>query len=265
MSPALRPVMAALKVRFNCVVVCVDDPLEVTLFNITEIPPPPVTITVQVAVFLPSSVVTVIVAVPDETAVTTPPITVATAGLLEVHVTVLLVALPGATVAVRVSVFPGDILVLGLFNDTPVTGTVTKSPAVTVTVQVAVLLPSAVVTVIVAVPAALAVTVPLVSTAATAGLLEVHVRLWLVALLGATVAIRVSEPPAVRKRLVYLSVMFDTGTVSALPPVTVTVQAAILASAVVLTVIVAVPFETAVTKPPFTVATVGSLETHVTF
>ena len=64
------------------------------------------TVTVQVAVFVPSAVVTVMTAVPGATAVTTPFSTVATLGLLLVQVTVLSVALSGATVAVRVSVSP---------------------------------------------------------------------------------------------------------------------------------------------------------------
>lgn len=59
------------------------------------------TVTVQVA-FWPPEVVAVIVAVPGPTAVTLPPKTVATEELEVVHVTVLLVALDGVTVAVSV-------------------------------------------------------------------------------------------------------------------------------------------------------------------
>lgn len=64
------------------------------------------TVTLQVALLLePSAVVAVIVAVPLATAVTTPELdTVATAVLLLVHVTFVLVALDGVTVAVRVDV-----------------------------------------------------------------------------------------------------------------------------------------------------------------
>ena len=59
------------------------------------------------AVLLPSCVVTVILAVPAETAVTNPDeFTVATAVLLELHVTVLLVAFAGAIVADSCCVFP---------------------------------------------------------------------------------------------------------------------------------------------------------------
>ena len=53
---------------------------------------------------LPSAAVAVMTAVPQATAVTTPFSTVATLGLLLVQVTVLSVALSGATVAVRVRV-----------------------------------------------------------------------------------------------------------------------------------------------------------------
>ena len=70
------------------------------------------------------------------------------------------------------------------------------------TVQVAVKLPSIVVTVIIEVPAPTVVTVPLLSTVAAAGLLEVQVRPLLVALVGATVAVNCSALPAVKIKLV---------------------------------------------------------------
>jgi hypothetical protein len=95
------------------------------------------------------------VAFPVDTALTVPPDTVATAGALVLHDTFLFVALEGATVAVKVSVLPTVIVVDDLFKVTPVTETV---PTVTVTEQVAVLLPSCVVTVIIALPADTAVT-----------------------------------------------------------------------------------------------------------
>ena len=63
------------------------------------------TVIVQVAVF-PLFVVAVIVAEPFDTPVTTPPLTLATEGLLDVQVTVLYVALAGVTVAVKVVVSP---------------------------------------------------------------------------------------------------------------------------------------------------------------
>ena len=71
---------------------------------------------------MPSSVVTVMVAVPSATAVTLPfSFTVATLVSLLSHVTFWLVALPGVMVAVRVPPFPGfRDRVLG-DSDTPVT------------------------------------------------------------------------------------------------------------------------------------------------
>jgi hypothetical protein len=64
-----------------------------------------ITVTLQVAVLPPSAVVTIIAALPPDTAVTRPlDDTVATVDALLVHVTFLLVALVGATVAVNVSV-----------------------------------------------------------------------------------------------------------------------------------------------------------------
>jgi hypothetical protein len=61
------------------------------------------TVTAQVAVLLPSAVVTVMVALPSATALIVPPDTIATVVLLLLHVTFLFVALEGATVAVNVS------------------------------------------------------------------------------------------------------------------------------------------------------------------
>ena len=57
------------------------------------------TVTLQVAVQPPSAVVTVIVAEPAAQAVISPLFTVATLGLLDVHVTLLFVALAGAIIA----------------------------------------------------------------------------------------------------------------------------------------------------------------------
>ena len=119
-------------------------------------------------------------ALPSATAVTTPVwSTVATAVSLEDHVTVLLVALAGATVAVRVPVWPGLSGVSHRVRETPVTGTADVS---TVTAQAAVLPPSAVVTVMLALPFATAVTTPVWSTVATPELLEAHVTVLLLAI-----------------------------------------------------------------------------------
>ena len=77
------------------------------------------TVTVQEALRLvPSFVVAVIVAVPVEIPVTTPLLfTVATAVLLDRHVTVLLVALVGSTVAISWVVLPSVMVALVLFSD----------------------------------------------------------------------------------------------------------------------------------------------------
>ena len=81
------------------------------------------TVIAQVAVLFPSSVVTVIFAVPADAAVTNPlSFTVATASLLLLHATVLLLALAGATVAVSCVVAVTFIVVSVLFRETPVTG-----------------------------------------------------------------------------------------------------------------------------------------------
>jgi hypothetical protein len=81
------------------------------------------TVTLQVAVFPPSTVVTVIVADPAATAVTLPLVdTVATLVLPLRHVTFWLLAFDGVIVASRVSVPPTRMLV-DVFKETPVTAT----------------------------------------------------------------------------------------------------------------------------------------------
>ena len=94
-----------------------------------------VTFTVQVAVWLPSFVVAVIVALPAPNAFTTPLVTVATVLSLLDHVTSLLAALDGDTVAVSVSDAPCSSDRLVLFRVTPDTCT---TESVTVTVHLAV-------------------------------------------------------------------------------------------------------------------------------
>ena len=212
------------------------------------------TVTVQDAVLLPSAVVTVIVAVPTAFAVIVPLLTVATLVALLLQVTFLFVALDGVMVAVNVSVAPTNRLVEVLLRLTPVTGTVT------VTAQVAVLLPSAVVTVIVAVPDATAVTFPEVETVATLVLLLLQVTFLFVALLGATVAVSVSVAFGANVSVVLFRLTPVTGTV------TVTEHVAVLLPSAVVTVIVAVPAAMAVTKPDVeTVATDVLLLFQVTF
>jgi hypothetical protein len=156
------------------------------------------TLTAQVAVLFPSKVVTVMVALPAETALTVPPDTLATALLLLLHDTFLLVALEGETVALRVSLAPTVIDRLDRLRLTPVTATVLLPP-VTVTEQVAVLLPSVVVTVTVAVPADIPITSPVDDTEATTELLLLHNTTLFAASAGATVAVKVSMPPTVRE------------------------------------------------------------------
>ena len=83
-----------------------------------------VTVTLHVAVFPPSLVFTVIVAVPTAFAVTTPEEdTVATDALLEDQVTDLSVAFEGAIVAVNVWESPSVMDNEVLFRVTPVTET----------------------------------------------------------------------------------------------------------------------------------------------
>jgi hypothetical protein len=76
--------------------------------------------------------------------------------------------------AVSVSKLPTVMMADVLFRDTPVTATLPLPPPVTVTVQLAVLLPSAVITVMVALPADTAVTVPFWETEAMLELLLLH-------------------------------------------------------------------------------------------
>ena len=147
----------------------------------------------------------------------------------------MFVASLGVIVAVKVSVNPFARVREVLFRLTPVTGTVT------VTVQVAVLLPSAVFTVIVAEPPATAVTFPLESTEATDVLELVQVTLLFVASLGVIVAVKVSVDPFDKDKVLLLRLTPVTGAV------TVTVQVEDNPPAVA--VIVAEPPATAVTLP----------------
>jgi hypothetical protein len=85
-------------------------------------------------------------------------------------------------------------------SDTPVTGT---EAAVTVTLQVAVLLPSTVVTVIIALPAPMKLTTPAADTVATDELLVDHVTALFVAVDGLMVGVRVTAgAPTVLLRVV---------------------------------------------------------------
>ena len=155
-----------------------------------------VTVTSQVSVNSPSSVVTVIFAVPAVTAVTLPfSSTFATSALSLLQLTFLLLAPSGATVAVSTALSPVSISSVFLSRVTPVTGVSCSS---TVTSQVAVNPPSSVFTVTIAVPAATALTLPFSSTVATAVSLLVQVTFLLSAPCGATVSVRVAVSPTAR-------------------------------------------------------------------
>jgi len=227
------------------------------LFKDTPVTATGLTVTAQDAVLPPSAVVTVIVAVPTLTPVTKPPVTVATAVLLLLHVTFLFAALAGVIAELSSSVLPTKMPVDVLFKITPLTAT-----GLTVTVQEAVLPPSTVVTVIDAVPTLTPLTTPLVDTVATAVLLLLHVTFWFVALAGVIAAVRSSVPPTTMP----VDVLFrDTPVTGTAVLLTVTIQEAVLPPSAVVTVIVAVPALTAVTKPPDTVATAVLPLLHVTF
>ena len=167
-----------------------------------------VTVTLHVAVLLPSSVVTVIVAVPSATPLITPSSsTVATASLLLLQLIFLLVAFAGVIVAVNCFVLPVSTVVDVLSSEMPSTAT-----ALTVTSQDAVKLPSVVVAVIVAVPAVTPVTLPLLSTVATDVLLLLHVTVLTLASFGATVAESCATSPIAISLVVGLTVTPVTGT-----------------------------------------------------
>ena len=90
-----------------------------------------VTVTAQLATFAPSCVVAVIVALPAATELTKPvALTVATAPLLVVHVTVLLVAFVGETVAVNCEV--AGVLIDNVVDDKLTLVTATVEGTVTV-------------------------------------------------------------------------------------------------------------------------------------
>ena len=92
------------------------------------------TVTVVVAVILPSTVSTIIEVVPAFIAVTVPLLTVATLGVVDFHVTFLFVAFDGCTSAVRVLLSPSFSFKVFGVKVTPVTATFsvsgTVSPAV---------------------------------------------------------------------------------------------------------------------------------------
>ena len=157
----------------------------------------------QAALLSPALAVTV--AVPTAMAETLPlASTVAMALSLLLQVTVLSVALSGATVAVRVSVSPTCRAMEDRLRVTDVTGT-----GLTVTVQAALLSPALAVTV--AVPTPRAVIRPVPSTKTTALSLLLQVTVLSVALSGPTVAVRDAVPPTCRVSEVLSRVTDVTG------------------------------------------------------
>ena len=152
---------------------------------------------------LPSEAAAVMVAVPAPTAVTTPLFTVATFSLLLLHVTALLVASSGFTVAVKVELPPTSRVRLVLSSVTEVTETVGGS--VTVTVQISLKSPSVVVTVMVVVPRPTAVTLPFSFTVATPVSSLFHSTDLSVSLSGVMVGVKVASTPTFRFRLVLSS------------------------------------------------------------
>lgn len=159
--------MEALRVPVEPTTRLIEDLFRDTPVTVIEVG---LTVTEHVAVLLPSEVLAVIVADPAALAVTVPSDdTVATEVLFDDHVTVLFVAFEGETEALSEYDWPGfNEIDLG-DTDTPVTDTTALT---TVTLQVAVLLPSTVVTVIVELPEVNALISPEDETVATAGLPE---------------------------------------------------------------------------------------------
>lgn len=113
------------------------------------------------------------------------------------HVSALLDAPAGDTVAVSCTVPVGTIVAVLGATTTPVTGT--SGGIYTATKHVAVKPPSPVVTVIVADPAATPVTSPDAFTVATARLEDVHATVFTVAPAGATVATSCTVAPVAKE------------------------------------------------------------------
>ena len=145
------------------------------------------TFTLHVAIKPPSAVVTMIIAVPSEMAVTSPvDETVATDALLLLQFTVRFVAVAGDTAAVNCSVAAICIVRDVLLRVMPVTGIVNFS---TFTLHVAIKPPPAVAALITVVPSATAVTNPVDEIVATVALLLLQDTFLFVAFAGNTVSV----------------------------------------------------------------------------
>jgi hypothetical protein len=219
-------------------------------------------LTVTAAVPLTPSAVAVIVADPAPTAVTRPvPLTVATAGALEVQVTsrpVRSAPLASRAVAVSCWVAPGA---------SDAVGGVTVTEAVTGgagTVTDAVPATPSIVAVIVAVPGATAVTSPVALTVATPGALDVQLAgprpARVAPPASRAVAVSCWVAPTATVAGVGVTATLATGAGAGCATEIVAVPVTVPSAAV----IVAVPAATAVTRPvALTVATPGALDVQV--
>ena len=227
-----------------------------------------VTVTAHSAVKPPSAVLTVIVAVPCSTAVTTPFKTVATFSSEVDHVTVLTSASAGVIVSVSVTVSPFARETAVLSRETPVTGTATSfGVTVNVIVSLTGAIPkSAFVYVVAAVMSTVFssstianVTLPSASTVATVSSLDVNFTALSKAFAGAisTSRVTLSPPSTAFVEAPIVTLVTATG-------LTVTSQEAVFSPSFVVTVIVALPTPTGVTTPSATVATASSEDVHVT-
>ncbi len=142
------------------------------------------TVTDDVAVLPPSTVVAEIVHTPGATAVSVPLVlTVAIAGLDELHVTFLFVQLVGVMIAFIAWVAPAFKEKVVGSTVTAITGTITDK------LQLLTFPPSSVVAVIATFPAATAVTTPVGLTVAILLFADLQVTFLLVAVEGATSAL----------------------------------------------------------------------------
>ena len=214
------------------------------------------TVTAQVAVCEPSVVVTVMVALPTTTAVTKPlASTVATEVLLDDQDTLLSVAFAGSTVSVKSEVAPSTNT-----KEVGATETLVTTIGFTVMAHSPVCPPSVVVTVTVALPSATAVTKPLASTNAIEVLLDTQVTLLSAASAGSTVSVKSEAAPSSSAKEAGAIETLATGT-----GLTVTAHSSVWPPSVVVTVTVALPSATAVTKPSAsTVAIEVLLDAQVT-
>ncbi len=208
------------------------------------------TFTVHVALASPHVAVTM--TSPTDTPVTTPlSSTVAMAGSLELHVTVLYVVSSGFTVASKVTLSPTNISA-----DSVLSVTLSAGVGITFTVHVALTVPQ--VTVIVASPRATPVTTPFWSIVAISLSAELHVKVLSVVYSGRTSAFRVTLSPTIISADSGLRMMLSAG-------VGITVTAQVPLAEPHWAVIVTSPALTAVTRPfSSTVATDSSLEYHCT-